>query len=47
MSRKTLDDYRSHIKRGQEHDFDFEKHLDSKIGLLRAFNEGRNMPKDA
>lgn len=35
LSRKTLDDYFSMIRRGENYNFDFVRYMDQKMGLLR------------
>lgn len=37
LSRKTLDDYYSQIKRGLEIGFNFEANKEQKMGVLRKF----------
>lgn len=37
ISKKSLDDYYYQLRLGEQHNFNFEEHLDSKIGVLRAF----------
>ncbi len=37
MPKKTLDDYYSILKKGEELGFQFENNLKSKIGVLRDF----------
>ena len=37
MAKKTLDDYHSHLRFAEKYNFNFEKHMDDKIGLLRGF----------
>ena len=35
ISKKTLDDYLSQIKKGKKHGFNFNEHKNEKIGVLR------------
>ena len=37
IPKKSLDDYYNLIKFAWEHNFDFHKHKDDKIGVLRTF----------
>lgn len=37
ISKKSLDDYLLQLRYGKKFDFDFQKHKDEKIGILRAF----------
>ena len=37
ISKKTLDDYLSQIKKGKKHGFNFNEHKNEKIGVLREF----------
>lgn len=37
VSKKSLDDYLLQLRFGKKFDFDFEKHRDSKVGVLRSF----------
>jgi hypothetical protein len=37
LSKKTLDDYYSQIKLGENYGFEFEKHENEGIGVLRKF----------
>jgi hypothetical protein len=37
VSKKSLDDYLLQLRFGKKFDFDFEKHRDSKVGVLRTF----------
>ena len=37
VAKKTLDDYKTQIKMGQQYKFDFTKYQSSKIGILRNF----------
>jgi hypothetical protein len=37
ISKKSLDDYYYQLRIGEQNQFDFEAHMDSKIGVLRAF----------
>ena len=37
MSKKSLDDYLMLLKQGKRLDFDFTRHHDSKMGILRNF----------
>ena len=39
IPKKSLDDYMHQIKLGESYDFDFDKHGNDKIGLLRQFNK--------
>ncbi len=39
IPKKTLDDYLQQIKTGKKYGFDFDAEKDSKIGVLRDFNE--------
>ena len=38
FSKKSLDDYLLQIRYGSKFGFDFEKHSNEKIGVLRKFN---------
>lgn len=46
ISKKSLDDYFFQLRVGEQHGFDFEKHLDSKVGVLRAFNRQHKPAKE-
>lgn len=37
VSKKSLDDYYYQLRVGEKHNFDFNAHLEEKIGVLRAF----------
>ena len=37
VSKKSLDDYLLQLRFGKKFGFDFEKHRDSKVGVLRSF----------
>lgn len=37
ISKKTLDDYLSQIKKGKRYGFNFNEHKNEKIGILREF----------
>ncbi len=37
ISKKTLDDYLSQIKKGKKYGFNFNEHKNDKIGVLREF----------
>lgn len=37
ISKKTLDDYLSQIKKGKRFGFNFNEHKNEKIGILREF----------
>jgi hypothetical protein len=37
ISKKSLDDYYYQLRIGEKHSFDFNSHLNSKIGVLRNF----------
>ena len=37
LSKKTLDEYFNQIKEGKKYNFDFEKHKNDKVNILRAF----------
>ena len=37
ISKKTLDDYLSQIKKGRKFGFNFNEHKNEKIGVLREF----------
>jgi hypothetical protein len=37
ISKKSLDDYLLQLRYGKKYDFDFNKHKEDKIGILRAF----------
>lgn len=37
ISKKTLDDYLSQIKKGKKYGFNFNEHKNEKIGVLREF----------
>lgn len=39
LSKKTLDEYLNQIKAGYENNFDFNKHYNGKINILRTFNK--------
>jgi len=39
IPRKTLDDYFLQIRRAQQYNFDFTKHLKLKMGIIRNFNK--------
>ena len=44
LSKKSLDDYYSQLRLGEQYQFDFQKHLDDKIGVLRTHVK-KNKPK--
>jgi len=46
ISRKTLDDYYLQIKRAKYLQFDFNRHINSKMGILRKFvkNQFHELP---
>jgi len=37
VSKKSLDDYLLQLRFGKKFGFDFEKHRNSKVGVLRSF----------
>jgi len=37
ISKKTLDDYLLQIRCGKKYGFDFNKHLEKRIGILRTY----------
>ena len=37
VSKKSLDDYLSQLRKGRRYGFDFNRHKDDKVGVLRAF----------
>jgi hypothetical protein len=37
ISKKTLDDYLSQIKKGKKYGFNFNEHKNEKVGVLREF----------
>jgi hypothetical protein len=37
ISKKSLDDYLLQLRYGKKFEFDFNKHKDEKIGILRSF----------
>ena len=37
ISKKTLDDYLSQLKKGKKYGFNFNDHKNEKIGVLRQF----------
>ena len=47
VSKKSLDDYLLQLRFGKKFGFDFEKHRDSKVGVLRSFvkTEKENIKK--
>jgi hypothetical protein len=47
VSKKSLDDYLLQLRFGKKFGFDFEKHRDSKVGVLRSFvkNEKEKLKK--
>lgn len=42
ISRKTMDDYNLQMRRAEQLGFDFIKHKDSKMGVLRKFVKERS-----
>ena len=49
VSKKSLDDYLLQLRFGKKYNFDFQKHKNDKVGVLRAFvkrEKGRNKDKD-
>lgn len=45
ISKKTLDDYHSQIRLAEQYGFDFDNHLDCKMGVLRKFVRERHKKK--
>ena len=37
MSKKSLDDYLLQLRFGKKFNFDFQKHKDAKVGVLRSY----------
>lgn len=37
VSKKSLDDYLLQLRFGKKYNFDFQKHKDDKVGVLRSF----------
>ena len=37
MSKKSLDDYLLQIRAGKEFNFDYQKHWNEKVGVLRSY----------
>ena len=37
VSKKSLDDYLSQLRKGRRYGFDFNKNKDDKVGVLRTF----------
>jgi hypothetical protein len=45
VSKKSLDDYLLQLRFGKKYNFDFQKHKDDKVGVLRSFvkkEKGKN-----
>jgi len=45
ISKKSLDDYMLQLRLGKKYGFDFQKHKDQKVGILRAFIKNRKKDK--
>lgn len=37
ISKKSLDDYYYQLRLGEKYDFDFNSHMNDKVGVLRTF----------
>ena len=54
MSKKSLDDYLLQLRFGKKFNFDFQKHKDAKVGVLRSYvkkskndHGGKNAKEDS
>ena len=43
VSKKSLDDYLSQLRKGRKYGFDFNKNKDEKVGALRMFVKGKGV----